>query len=348
MRLVVVTPKVDPGDDLFGHVHGWMSALASRVERLHVIALWDGQPSLPANTTFESLGKGKVESRAIWLWRLQRALTQQRFDAVLAHMGPVFAVAAAPLVLSRRAGLFLWYAHGAVSPMLRIAHVLCRAVGTSTPEGFRIPSSKVHITGQGIDPARFATSSTAAERRILSVGRYSPIKDYETLLDGYAMLGSGRPPLEVIGGAHSESEERYVELLRGRARTLGLAFDVNFRLGVPHSTMPTEYARASVFATCSRTGSLDKVVLEAACSGVVPIVCNGAFRELMGADWARLSFEAGDARGLSARLKDWISATDAERRDVAGRLRDTIVRSHSVEHWADAVIAMISSNIGAR
>ena len=94
-----------------------------------------------------------------WLGRLQRIVARLclrgEVDAVLAHMGPVFAVAAAPI--ARLAGLptFLWYAHGHVSPMLRLAHALVDGVGTSTPEGFRIASPKVTITGQGIDLERF-------------------------------------------------------------------------------------------------------------------------------------------------------------------------------------------------
>ena len=34
MRLLLITPKVDPDDDLFGHVNSWATALAQRVEQL--------------------------------------------------------------------------------------------------------------------------------------------------------------------------------------------------------------------------------------------------------------------------------------------------------------------------
>ena len=56
VRLLLITPKVDPNDDLFGHVNGWATALARRVERLYVVALWPGHPCLPANARFATLG----------------------------------------------------------------------------------------------------------------------------------------------------------------------------------------------------------------------------------------------------------------------------------------------------
>ncbi len=76
MRLLLITPKVDPNDDLFGHVHTWVCALARRVDRLDVIALWAGRPPLPPNVRFASLGKGRTYGKLRWLVRLQRLVAR--------------------------------------------------------------------------------------------------------------------------------------------------------------------------------------------------------------------------------------------------------------------------------
>ena len=175
VRLLLITPKLDPTDDLFGHVNAWASALARRVERLYVVALWPGRPCLPPNARFATLGKasdeggaGSLPDRVGWLGRLQRIVARLclrgEVDAVLAHMGPVFAVAAAPIARLAGRPTFLWYAHGHVSPTLRLAHALVAGVGTSTPEGFRIASPKVTITGQGIDLDRFRPADSWPSR----------------------------------------------------------------------------------------------------------------------------------------------------------------------------------------
>jgi glycosyltransferase involved in cell wall biosynthesis len=363
VRLLLITPKVDPTDNLFGHVNSWAAALAQRVERLYVVALWPGHPDLPANTRFATLGKaddhadaGSLASRAGWLVRLQRIVARLaargEIDAVLAHMGPVFAVAAAPI--ARLAGIptFLWYAHGHVSPLLRVAHALVTGVGTSTPEGFQIQSPKVTITGQGIDLERFKPLDQApAQDRLLSVGRFSPIKAYETVLGAAAspaLTAHSDLRVEFVGGVHSPSEGAYLDVLRAQAGAFGIADRVQFVDGLPYAQIVPTYQRATVFATASATGSMDKVVLEAAACGVPPIVCNPAFRELFGAAWGELSFaDRNDVAGLSDRLASWLGRSPAERRTAALTIREGIARSHSVDHWADAVIGMIERR-GAR
>jgi glycosyltransferase involved in cell wall biosynthesis len=356
VRLLVITPKVDPNDDLFGHVATWMAALARRVDRLYVIALWDTQPPLPSNVGFATLGKGATEDKALWLARLQRYLARLclggQVDAVLAHMGPVFAVAAAPIARLAGVPLFLWYAHGHVSPMLRLAHRLVDGIGTSTPEGFRIPSAKVTVTGQGIDTTRFVPREVrGSPGPVLSVGRFSTIKDYETLLDAIALLGSapggshdGRR-FELIGGTHSEAERRYLAELAARAEGLGISERLKLVPGLPHAEIVPRYQRASLFVSGSRTGSLDKAVLEAAACSVVPLVCNPAFRGLFGEKWAELSFPPGDAPVLARRMGDWLRRDEAERRAVGIDLRVAVERSHSVDHLADAVVAMIEARL---
>jgi glycosyltransferase involved in cell wall biosynthesis len=361
VRLLLITPKLDPTDDLFGHVNGWATALARRVERLYVVALWPGRPELPSNARFATLGKapdqaaaGSAASRAGWLVRLQqivaRLCLRDEIDAVLAHMGPVFAVAAAPIARLTGRPTFLWYAHGHVSPLLQLAHGLVSGVGTSTSEGFRIPSEKVTITGQGIDLAAFRpVESWPASERLLSVGRFSPVKQYETVIDALAAPVLARRAdlkVELLGGVHSDSDARYLESLRARARRHGLDHRVCFVEGLPHAEIVPSYQRSTLFATASVTGSLDKVVLEAAACGLVPIVSNPAFRELYGDLWSELSFgQDGDVAGLTDRIAHWLDRSPADRRDVALGLRAEIVREHSVDHWADAVVGMIERGL---
>jgi glycosyltransferase involved in cell wall biosynthesis len=266
-------------------------------------------------------------------------------------MGPVFAVAAAPIARLAGRPTFLWYAHGHVSPMLRLAHALVDGVGTSTPEGFRIVSPKVTITGQGIDLGLFRPPEVAPTgERLLSVGRYSPVKDYGTLLEALARPAlAKRPDLAVVllGGVHSASEAAYLEGLRAQSQRLALASRVCFREGLPHAAMAGAYQRATLFASTSQTGSLDKAVLEAAACGLPPIVCTPAFRALFGDAWPDLSFAPGDAPALAERLAGWLDRSPAERGSLTRTLWAAIERSHSVDHWADAVIGMIERRLAA-
>jgi glycosyltransferase involved in cell wall biosynthesis len=348
MRVLAITPKVDPNDDLLGFVHTWMSRLAERVERLEVLQLWDAPSALPANVRVHTMGKdggaGKAEQLARFSRVVSRLCLEQRVDAVLAHMGPIFAVCAAPFVRAGGQRLALWYAHGAVSPTLRLAHLLVDRVGTSTPAGFRIPSCKVRYTGQGIDTERFRPPEVEpTTARLVSIGRISPVKDYETILRALARLKAQgtQPGLEIVGGAHLPSERAYLKKLHELTIELGVQRQVSFRDGVAHQEVAPLYQQSSVFVSASRTGSLDKAVLEALACGRPALTCNEAFVDFFGSDGERYLFRPGDDAALAERLAREISVDPASRGERALALREKVVTEHGVDHLADGLVALL-------
>lgn len=347
MRVLAITPMVDPSDDLLGFVHTWMSHLAARVERLYVLQLWDRPSSLPRNATVFTLGKDGGAGKARQLGRFVNLVgglcLGGRVDAVLAHMGPIFAVCAAPFARAAGLPLVLWYAHGAVSPTLRLAHALVDRVGTSTPAGFRVRSNKVVYTGQGIDTDRFRPpEAEPAAGPILSLGRVSPVKDYDTLLDAVELLGRRglRVGARIVGGAHRPDEVAYRERLIARARAMDRP-DVEVRPGVPHHAVAPLYAEAGLFASCSRTGSLDKAMLEALASARLAVTCNEAFGAFFGVDRERYTFPPGDGTALADRLEPLLRLSPAERRHQALPWREKVVAEHGVDHLADELVRLL-------
>ena len=348
MRLLVITPKVDPNDDLLGFVHTWMSRLAVRVERLYVLQLWAAPAALPSNCVVLSMGKDGGVGRTGQLARFARVVGAlclgRRVDGVLAHMGPIFAVCAAPFARAAGPPLALWYAHGAVSPTLRLAHALVDRVGTSSPAGFRIPSRKVRYTGQGIDTDRFVPPGVEpADGPIVSIGRISPVKDYETLLRAVARLRRRNlaPELEIVGGVHLPAERRYLYSLRDLAQRLDLGSQVYFRPGVAHHAVAPVFQAAALFASASKTGSLDKAVLEALSCGRLALTCNEAFRDFYGEEGGAYMFPTGDDAALADRLDGALRTAVTERRARGLALRARVVAEHGVDHLADELIKLV-------
>ena len=112
----------------------------------------------PDNVYVYSVGKEKGYSeprRAIEFYRyLTRILANHRINACFARMMPLFAVMGAPLLKAKGIPIILWYAHGHVSRMLRMAEKVVDKIVTSSPQGCRLQSSKVLVIGQGIDTQR--------------------------------------------------------------------------------------------------------------------------------------------------------------------------------------------------
>jgi glycosyltransferase involved in cell wall biosynthesis len=348
MRLALITPLVDPKDPLLGFIHTWVERLAARVDHLTVLQLWRSNPPLPSNVTLHSLDRdgpgGKIAVIARLTSTLANLCWRGQLDGVIAHMGPIFAVCAAPIVKPARIPLAMWYAHGAVSPMLRLAHALVDRAGTSTPDGLRIRSNKITITGQGIDTDAFTPGSFRDESLIVSIGRISPVKHYEVVLNAMALLrdrGLSNLRLRIIGGATLPQEQNYRAQLEQQVQQLALSTQVHIAPGVPHDEVSLEYQRASIFVSCSQTGSLDKAVLEAASAGALPITTNAALRPFFSDEHADHIPGEHSAQAVASLIARWVERPVPEREGRAHLLRDRVINEHSVEHLADELVKLV-------
>ena len=108
---------------------------------------------------------------------------------------------------------------------------------------------------------------------LLTVGRLSPIKHVDVLINAVGILKERRVPAEltIVGGAAGKEGEAYESALRARVRELDLTESVHFSGPVPHDQLSSYFAKANLFLHASETGSLDKASLEPLASGV-PIV----------------------------------------------------------------------------
>ncbi len=115
---------------------------------------------------------------------------------------------------------------------------------------------------------------------------------------------------------------------------------------VPREEIPAALrsADALVSATQPRESeTLDKVVYEAAACGVPVVASNAALQEFLGGLPVGLGFPPGDAGALARVLRDLDAAGPAERRQIGLELRRRVVEQHSLEAWADAVAAIVTS-----
>jgi glycosyltransferase involved in cell wall biosynthesis len=114
---------------------------------------------------------------------------------------------------------------------------------------------------------------------------------------------------------------------------------------VPRPAVPELVRRfdAVVNTTRGQTsgGALDKVVYESAACAVPVFACNPYFDEFLSGLPVELHFGSDDAEDLARVLRSF-AASDTSSRDTAGReLRRRVETGHSVDSWADAVVATV-------
>ena len=321
-RLVFATQKLDPEDPVLAATVPMVRALADRVDELVVLCDASAPGAVPETVRVHEFGAPTQAQRGAKFLRALARELRGRPLGVVAHMVPLYAVLAAPLARPLRVPLVLWYTHWKGHAVVRAAERLCTAVVSVDERSFPLRSRKVRAIGHGIDLAQFSCSPAPEDEplRLLVLGRYSPAKGLETILRAAALAGA-----HVEAHGSDETFESY-------RRELAQAFpDAELAGPVPRAQVPELFARSHVLVNNMRAGAPDKVVYEAAASCLPVLASNPVFDDLL--PW-ELRFERDDPEGLAERLR----ALDRRRRP---ELRELVAARHSVEHWADRLLATV-------
>lgn len=331
-RLIFLTQSVDSAHPVLAATLPKIRALAARVDEVVVLAQTGRGEALPANVEVRTFGAGSRLGRG---WRFERELARALpAEVVIAHMIPLYVLLAAPLVRPRKIPLLLWYTHWKASTTLRAAEKLATGVISVDRRSFPLTSAKVRAIGHGIDVGEFECSgrNNRGGLRALVLGRYSPAKGIDTILRAVQQVDGAE--VELHGAALSELEQRHRRELERHGVTLGDA--------VPRSQLPELFRRVDVLVNNMEAGAPDKVVYEAAASCLPVLASNPVFDELFSG--YPLTFERRSPDSLAERLR-WFAGLSAEERAEIGRtLRERVAQSHSVDTWADGVLAAAAAS----
>jgi glycosyltransferase involved in cell wall biosynthesis len=332
-RLVFATQRIDPADPVLAATVPMARALAARVDELVVLCDTAARGALPANARVHEFGASSQLARGL---RFETALARElrpRPLAFVAHMVPLYALLAAPLVRPLGVPLLLWYTHWKAHDVLRAAERVSTAVLSVDRRSFPLPSAKVRPIGHGIDVSEFTCVDGRRDGplRALVLGRYSPAKGIDVILRALRLvLDAGRDVrLEAHGVTAAPIEVEHRRALGRLVGELELGGHVELGGPLPRSEVPSLFARSDVLVNNMEPGAPDKVVYEAAAACLPVLASNPVFDDLLPGE---LRFDRGDPRNLADRLL-------ALERGPRPELRDAVVRRHSVESWADGILA---------
>jgi len=335
MKLLILTQKIDKDDPILGFFHRWVEEFSKHCESVILVCLFEGRHNLPDNVKVFSLGKESGISKFKYLKIFYRIIFKQRsnYDSVFVHMNPIYVCIGGLFwrLLGKKIGL--WYAHKSVDTKLRIAEKLSDIVFTPSIESFRIKSKKVIITGHGIDVDKFSIADKKEIDKnftILSVGRISPIKNYEILIEATKELRNKNIDFRIIiiGGFAGKYDESYFKKLKDLVFKYELAGVVDFVGSVPHEKVIKYYKEADVFVNLSNTGSLDKAVLEAMACGVPVITSNEGLFSFLYKDVI-----CGDlsAEKLSDKIIYFKNIELNQRNRIGEGLREEVANNYNIE-----------------
>lgn len=343
MKLLFITQKVDRNDDLLGIYHEWIKKLASEFEFIHVICLYKGEYELPSNVKIYSLGKEEFpdyekSGKLGYILRFYKYawLLRNEYDSVFVHMNPEYCVLAGPLWRLLGKKVVLWYAHFLDSLKLRIAVFFIDKVVTSVKEAFPFNTRKLVVLQQGIDIHRFTPKESDISRDgkidILFVGRISPVKNLDTLINAFNLLVKKYHNLHLnIVGGPTEKDMNYFQRIKNMASELEIDKNISFLGKIANNEMPKIYNSNDIFVNLTKRGSFDKTTLEAMASGLAVLVSNDAFNNIFNTEIKeKLMFKERDAIDLASKLENLINADMEDMASIKKEMRDIVVKKHSL------------------
>ncbi len=346
MRILVVTQAVDADSSTLGFFVEWLREFSGRCERVDVIALSVGRHDLPANVRVVSMGKergiGRL-GRLLAYWRHLLKLLPET-DGVFIHMCPEYLLAGWPLLVFRRLPTVFWYAHRSRNLLARAAMPLATHLATSVPGAVTLAAANIRFLGQGIPTELFRPLPllVGSPFRLVVVGRITPIKRLDLLIDALALLrGRGiDAALEFWGEPAAAGDAAYAVSLRERAVAASVSGRVRFLGRVPFARMPEKYGGVSVAWNACADGAVDKAVLEAMACARPVVVTNHVFSGTFGPD-ADACLADGTAESIAEKTAKILSGPGGLALGL--RLRETVVAHHGLPGLVNGIIDLMDS-----
>ena len=336
-RVVFITQQLDPEHPALAATVPKIRALAELVDEVVVLADGAVDNVLPANCSLRTFRASRKAGRG---FRFETALARElrglRGGAVVAHMCPIYAVLAAPLVRPLGVPLVLWFTHWRESRLLRVAERASTAVASVDMRSFPLGSRKVRAIGHGIDLAEFACGPgrDGEGLRLIALGRYSPAKGLDVVLRAVAESDAGLT-LDAYGPSLSAEERTHRNALERLVVDLGLSERVLLGDAVSRTEIPALFAAHDALVNNMRAGAPDKVVYEAGAACLPVLASNPVFNSFLDEEQR---FPREDPAALARRIRTLANMNRADRAEIGRRLRERVEAGHSVQSWARGIL----------
>lgn len=349
MRLLLINYEMDPESRVLAWQLSVATELAKQCERVVVLTNKIGSINKPENMYVYRFPRLLFRAPLRWVggkWYVNFYVyficRKHSLDVSFVHMNLEWVYKLSPVFRLLHIPVLLWYAHGTVSEELEKAHQAATRVVTSTPDGFRLPSNKVVIIGQGVDAELFRlVPSPHVLTDIVTVGRVSARKRIDLMLDVLEKLTVLAPEIPfrlfIIGDTITEKDKDYHANLLKKARLLKSSNRVHFLGHVSLAKIPQHYRHMFLHLNLSKTGSMDKTVMEALAVGCPVLTTNEAFKECLVAH-PEFYADTDDPLRIADRI---LELRDKYQLYDRGELRNIVLGKHDLASYSSKIMTQL-------
>ncbi len=345
MKLLMITRRVDKDDAQAGFTYVWVQKMGQHINSLKVICLEKGNiKGLSDNIEVFSMGKEKGKNRLREFINFHRGVFRfiGGIDGIFCHQNPEYTILIGPWAKIFRKKIISWYSHKEINWRVRLMAFFADKVITPTKEGFGLKSDKKMVFSHGINIDLFRPGFSRdkdGKFKIISVGRISPIKNYETLIEAIETIRDQIDiKVDIIGGPGIQEQEIYFNKLKWIVKDKDLDKVIEFKGLVPNQELPKYYQESDLSINLCPTGSPDKAVLESMASGLPVLVCNRTFEADIEHYSEQLLFKEKDSKDLARKILNL--AANNQLKEIGLFLRQRVVRNHNLDNLVSKIIGL--------
>lgn len=346
-RLLLFNLRTDVDDHILGFTTRWINELALYYKHVDVLTTHKGRLTVADNVTVYSTGRdagyGRFRQLGQFYGTLSSLLLKNRYDACFAHMQPMFATLAAPLLRLRGVKVTTWYTHRQLNRMVLMAEKWSYRIVSADKSSFPIDTVKLRPTGHGIDTDFFAPDKSQKHipHRIVQVARLTEIKNQHILIEAVKDLDC---EIVLIGDIPDGYDDRYKQKLKQQVGKLNLEDKVIFAGAQTAQEVVDWYNSVTIAVNLSPSGLFDKAVLESMACAVPTIISNPAFESLTTPYQNILQIDApDDVTALRQALKKILTLSQEERQQIGFHLREQVIAEHSLTSLIPKIISVMHS-----
>jgi glycosyltransferase involved in cell wall biosynthesis len=210
-------------------------------------------------------------------------------------------------------------------------------------EKLQVSAEKVHVVYPGVEADQYGPAESKPEAPTLGyLSRACYDKGLDTLIEVFINLRKDAKLKKLrlrIAGGNSGHDEPFLNWLRGRVHSCGLADDVEFVDGFGHEAKLEFLRSLSVLSVPEkRPIACGLYMVEAfACGIAVVAPDSGAFSELAEAGGGGELYEPGNSEALATALKRLLVDADYAR-EVGSKGREAVLAKFNIEQTAEAMV----------
>lgn len=345
LRLLILNLSMDKSHPALAHQFDVANALARHFSQVAVITREECNTTdeLEANVSITSFKKTK-SYRATDVFRFYKCLLvvllRFRPDVVFSHMSASLSALASPITALIKTPHYLWYAHTKNNFSLQVSHKFGCEFISSTSGSFPVNRYRPSIIGQGVDPTPFTcdigTNELGAVTKFVHIGRVDPSKNIDAIIEVVAKLRSlGQPAtLNVVGSPIRNESLSYADQLAARwekgTREGWLRFTPSISKDEVGQTLKLHHVFLHAYE-----GSLDKVLVEAAMSGIHIATLNQEYHVAFKTKYAT------NTTPLLDQVHDILKMKPSDRKFELERIRKIALEEHSLDPWIEKIITIL-------